>query len=365
MKKVVIFPYHPDINAVFRHRKYLKEYKLLGVMSFKEDENVISSFNRQLESDQLSDEEMIAIADAVIILDDYRGCRKERYYQIIDLALLNSVEVLITPAAKLQLELGGYVGQYKMLEHLCEGFERIDGEFNVLREYGMHSKLFDIDVPVIGVMGLGRFCDKFESQIMTKKAMEEEYSVECICSNSLGVLFGCYTMPDFLFDSLPFFEKVIRMNKYIKAVVENTKMDVLIIGVPEGIAAFSEKETNHFGEYPLVISKAVSIDLTILCLYFIWEKISGIGVQNLANEVNIKFSTQTGAVAISRTMYEVPSEDFEKMVYTVLNEQYLYKYYPRQRVLNGIYVVDMLEQDKGVVAIKNCINQLADNVKAI
>lgn len=365
MKNIVIFPYHPDINAVFRQRKHLKEYKLIGVMSFKEDETVISSFNKKLESDHLTDEELIATADAVILLDDYRDCKKDKYYQIIDMAQLYSVEVIITPAAELQLDLDKYAGRYKRLEHLCEGFERIDGQFNVLRGYSVQSKLFDIDVPVIGVMGLGKYCDKFETQLMTKTVMEDEYNIRCICSNSLGVLFGCYTLPDFLFDALPFQEKVIRMNQYIKAITEDVKIDALIIGVPEGIAPFSEKETNHFGEYPLVISKAVPIDLTVLCLYFVWEEISVSGIHYLANEINTKYATRTGAIAVSRTMYDVPSEDFEKMIYTVLDEQYLHKYYPKQEYLDGIYAINMFEQGKGLYAIKNCINQLADNAKSI
>jgi len=365
MKNIVIFPYHPDVNAVFRQRKHLKEYKLIGVMSFKEDEEIILPFNRQLESDQLSDEEMIVIADAIILLDDYRDCKKDKYYQIIELALLYSAEILVTPAAELQLDLDKYTGKYRRLERLCEGFERIDGEFSVLREYGVHSKLFDIDVPVVGVMGLGRFCDKFETQIMTKAAMEDKYNICCISSNSLGALFGCYTLPDFLFDVLPFQDKVIRMNQYIKAVTEKGEIDALIIGAPEGIAPFSEKETNHFGEYPLVLSKAASIDLTILCLYFIWRTISVIGTHDLVSEVNVKFATQTGAVAVSRTMFEVPSEDFEKIIYTALDDQYLHEYYPDQEYLEGIYAINMFEQDKGICAIKNCIDQLADNVKAI
>lgn len=365
MKNIIIFPYHPDINAVFRQRKHLKEYKLIGVMSFEEDEGVISSFNKALESDCLSDEELIAVADAVIIIDDYRDCKKDKYYQIIDMALLYSVEVIVTPAAELQLELDQYAGRYKRLENLCEGFERINGEFGVLRGYSVQSKLFDINVPVIGVMGLGKYCDKFETQLMTKIVMEDEYNIRCVCSNSLGVLFGCYTLPDFLFDTLPFQEKVIRMNQYIKAITENAEIDALIIGVPEGIAPFSEKETNHFGEYPLVISKAVPIDLTVLCLYFIWEEISTSGIRYLANEVNVKFATKTGAIAVSRTMFDVPTEDFEKMIYTVLDEQYLHKYYPEQEYLDGIYAINMFEQDKGFRTIKNCIDQLANNVKAI
>ncbi len=96
------------------------------------------------------------------------------------------------------------------------------------------------------------------------------YRAAWISSNPLGVLFGAVTLPDFLFEeTIPFEEKVFRLNHLLFRISNADLADVCIIGVPEGISQFEKYEFHHFAEYALVIGNAVNVDGAVLCTYFL------------------------------------------------------------------------------------------------
>ena len=48
MKKVLLFPYHPDVELLARRMSLLKGASIIGVYSFREDESVIKDINGKL-----------------------------------------------------------------------------------------------------------------------------------------------------------------------------------------------------------------------------------------------------------------------------------------------------------------------------
>ncbi|SHH84889.1 peptide maturation system protein, TIGR04066 family [Sporobacter termitidis DSM 10068] len=360
MKKILLFPYHPDLKTLTEHKDFLKGYQIAGFVSYIEDKGLIYSLNQSLGLEDMPYDQLLEESDTVILLDNFRGYDTEKYYQIIKDAISHQKELLITPSAQSQLDLKEYRGQYRLLELLPEGMDAIEEEYTCMQEI----KIYDIDVPVIGVFGQGKNCDKFENQLLIKEVLEEEYEAITVTTNALGVLFGCYTMPSFLFENTPFQEKIIKFNHYIRKISKQDNLDVIILGIPEGIAPFEMQEYHHFAEYPLVVSSAVSIDMAILCTYFMRGPKLEYGLKKVAEYCRNKFNVPVGAIAIARTAVEIPNEIHEKLVFAYLDHSYLCKYYPDIKRID-LPLINILNREEAAATIKMSLRQLQENASAV
>ncbi len=360
MKKVLFFPYHPDLKTLIDYSVHLKGYQIAGFISYKEDNRVIHSLNQAINHENMPYDELIRDCDAVIILDNYRGYKPDKYYQVINDAIARHKEIYITPLAQSQLDLRNYHGKYQLLEHLPDKVNTVKGNSGLIQEI----KIYDIDIPVIGIFGQGKNCGKFESQLLLKSVLEEEYETVTITTNALGALFGCFTIPSFLFEELPFQKKIFKLNYYLKLISKFYDPDVMIIGVPEGIVPFKRKEYHHFAEYPLVVTNAVSIDMAVLCTYFVYGTKIEHGLRSLAEFCQNKFNVPVGAISISRTSIEIPEETHEKIVFEYLDKSYLEKYYPNLRCIKTP-IINLLNREEAADKIKMSLRMLQENASAV
>jgi len=272
----------------------------------------------------VDDSQLWAKSDAVILLDNYRDYKDYKYYTVIDTALRYGKEVFVTPIVAQKLSLCPYEGQYKILEKLSENFAEIDKEYEARLENNIDMKLYEPDVPIVAVFGQGISCGKFENQLLINHVAEGKYKSVTICSNALGMLFGYYTIPAFLFsDAMAFQEKVVKFNHYLWQIYEQEKPDVIIVGVPEGIAPFKKKEYHHFAEYPLVISSAIDIDISILCTYFITGEQAERDIYRTVDYCENRYCVYVGAVVVSRTLFDIPLEMHEKIIFQNLDDEYI------------------------------------------
>ena len=293
----------------------------------------------------------------------YYATTQTHLYDINDV-VNQQKEVLITPLAKTQLNLESFTGKYQILETLPEDFGSIESEYNETRIFDLGPYKYDIDTPIMAVFGLGKHCDKFETQLLIKESLSEDYNATILCSNALGSLFGCYTLPSFLFGDIPFQEKIIKFNYYVNEILQNSDPDLMIIGVPEGIAPFKSKEFHHFAEYPLVISNAVSIDIATLCTYFMSDLRIETSLKHLRDFCKNKFNIPIGAFSMSRTRFEIPNEEHEKIFYDFLNDTFIGKHFPDLSSIN-LPIINILNRDMASATIKMSIKPLQENVNAI
>jgi peptide maturation system protein (TIGR04066 family) len=359
MKKIVFFPYHPDLLTVIDHRAALRGFEIGGFISFKEDAQRIQALNEALGVADTSYEHLLQSCDVVILLDNYRDFRPDKYYQIFGDACRYQKEILVTPHAQAQLDLTDYQGQYKLLERLPEDMGNIENEYKLHKEI----KIYEVNVPIIGVFGHGKHCEKFKTQLLLKEALED-YETIAVSSNALGALFGCYTIPSFIFEDRPFHEKIIKFNYYIRMLSKLDTPDVIALGIPEGIAPFREKEFNHFAEYPLIVSSAVSIDMAILCTYLLTGARLEDGLKEIMDFFEQKYEIAVGLIAISRTLYDIPIEVYEKLIFEFLDESFLDEHYPDVDSLN-LPMINMRNYEKAVAAIKASLKQLQENVRGV
>ena len=251
MKKLMIFPETKICSVLVNYRDMLKNYCVESVCSFKED------FLEESEKCPVSRtyDENIAMknADAVLLLKEY-GMQMEKYQRICDKA--------------------GKLGKEIIIESTLLGSLNIDSQSNVrvqeVNEGAQYSqKLKKIPVPVITIWGMGENCDKFQFQLEVKRQLSQyKYKTEYLCSNSMGTFFGMNTLPTFLFDeNMGLQKKILKFNQHVFEIYKEHKPEIIVIGVPGGSMALSEKVYNCFSEIPYIISQAVKSDIGIMGLY--------------------------------------------------------------------------------------------------
>lgn len=354
IKKLLLFPYHPDVELLAEKASELKDVFLTGVYSFKEDSLAVKGINEKLGATD-DFEEMLNRCDSVLLLNNYRECKKEKYYEVIQAALDAGKQVVITPMAKTELDLETYEGKYTVLENI-PAHASPEGEMGNMR--------YTIETPIITIFGMGKNCNKFENQILLYSVLEEEgYHPLWISSNPLGALFGGYTTPDFLYDTtLGFEEKIFRFNRFVYQLSIMEKPDVFVIGIPEGISEFSAHEYNHFAEYPLVIGSAVPVDSSIMCTYFIPE-LDVEGVENLLHHCRERFGFPVHMVSLGRTAFE-RMEGEQQVTYLFLGKEYLEKHHVSVKNQSDTYV-GVWESEKIKKSMQKLLDRLAGNPDAI
>jgi peptide maturation system protein (TIGR04066 family) len=364
VKKILLFPYHPDIELLVEHKDYIKDYQIIGLISYKEDEKRIQLLTENLALETMPYEQLIQASDAVVVLDNYRRFETAKYYRVIDDAIANHKEVLITPLAQVQLDLARYEGKYQLLESLPADVMDFADEYDSRKENGYEIRMYEIDAPIIAVIGQGINCGKFETQLFIKEVLEEEYTTIAVSPNALSALFGCYTIPAFLFKDVPFQEKIVKFNYYIRKISKVYDPDVILLGVPEGIAPFEREEFHHFAEYPLVVSNAMSIDMAVLCTYFVRGAKLEDGLKKIVEFCQNKFSISIGALSISKTSFEIPVEMLDRIVFEYLDRAYLDKYYPDINSID-LPLINLLNRNEASETIKASLKRLQENASAI
>ena len=357
MKKIMIFPYHPDVECIAGYKDMIQGYTISGVYSYKEDMGTLRELNQKIgcnsDGEALMDE-----CDAVLLLDNYRQCRKEKYFEIIREAEQKGKELLVVPQLASTLSKNIQIDKYRLgnnPDFTAPEFERLDY---------LGEKKFVIEVPVIAVLGMGKNCNKFENQISLYRMLREKgYRVTWLSSNPLGVLWGGYTLPEFLFDEhISFKEKVLRFNRFVYKLSILEQPDVLLIGIPEGISEFQFGEFHHFAEYPLIVGSAVPVDSTVFCTFFI-EKPKPDSLYELMEKVKIRFGCPVDAVSIGKTMFET-EQGSRRIHYSFLKDSYLKKYY-RPEEEKGIPLLKLWEKEEYEQGLQDLLERLEDNADAI
>jgi len=347
------------MRTLLEYREHLSGYKLSGFASFMDDAEQIEALNSELQLLDSSYTRLLEDCDAVVLIDNYRGFRPDKYYRVIEDAIRASKEILVTSLAFSQLDLVDYVGQYSLLEFqpkeaVSAGLDGADNK----------KKLMNIDIPIIGVLGQGYHCGKFRTQLLLKSVLDKEYNTVAITSNSLGALFKCFTLPSLMFADGSFERKVIELNRYIKAISTIGNPDVLVLGVPEGIAPFRSTEFHHFAEYPLILSSATTFDLAVLCTYFVTGSRLKTGLLNMAKYCANRFEIPIEAFSISSTLFEIPQEEDGSMIYEFLDDIFISEHYPDIENVN-LPMLDPFNRDSATAVIEVLIERLKGNISSV
>ena len=355
MKRTMVFPYHPDMWLLADQVSGLKDTSIVGFASYREDDIVIRELNEKL-GNSSNFEEIMQQCDQVLFLEDYRGCRKEKYYEVLEKAIAAGKETLLVPQLKKELELEPYGEHCVFLQNeLKTGVKQ-----SSLKE----KTKYPVEIPVVAVIGLGKNCNKFENQILLKKMFEEKgYRAAWFSSNPLGVLFGGNTLPEFMFEeSVSFEEKIFQFNHLMYGLSRDEMADVCLIGVPEGISEYEKYEYHHFGEYALVIGNAVPVDSSVLCSYFLSQPVWN-EIEHVIHHIYEKFGFPIDMVSVGNAGYQLLEEELD-VIYMFLKEEYIKEHYVKTRELPNC-IAGVWEKEKLLVAMDKILKRLCSNAATV
>lgn len=357
MKKIVFFPYHPDLELLVKVQRF-DNIKVTGICSYQEDRMIIKPLNCLLGCENQREEDLIENCDSIVFLENYRNYKLDKYYYLLDKALRLKKEIFILEGLSEQLDLDQYSGKYRLLKKEPDFTESDIARLNT------RNIKYMLETPVLAVTGMGKNCCKFETQVSLWNVLKEQgYHTVWISSNPLATFYGGYTMPSFLFSPVLSFEKkILQFNHFIFGLERKEHPDLFLIGIPEGVTGFETYEYNHFAEYPLIIGNAVSVDAAILCTYFM--KVGNeAGIYNLTQFCRNRFDFPIEEIWVGRNFFE-EDRPHRQISYSYLDENYLKKHFA-QDVQTAIPIIPVWEKEIVYQAAGSMIQKLKKNVNAI
>lgn len=350
MKKLTIYPYNHDAKTIIDNRSSLKNYELTSVISLREDANLMrkedaaSSLKYGVDYDS-----MIDCSDSLLLCDNIQNFGLSIYKKKAEEAVMNHKEVILSQTLFQKLELEKSLHDHV---HVLRGnFDT--GNIN-------DSEIYDINVPVIGIIGMGENTDKFDIQIAVRKLFESYgYNVLSFASNPLGAMLGMEILPSELFEKeISFTEKIIKLNHMIYLASEKQRPDIIIIGFPGGALPFNEYEHNYFSEIPTIIANSVQCDIGIFSVYY-QRAYNNDFFTDLANLAVTKYNVPITCFNLSRQQYHFNSETKE-VLFRFLSDDFLNENKPEMNDATFPHF-SLIQNDYDEIMRKHLIDPLQQN----
>lgn len=150
-------------------------------------------------------------------------------------------------------------------KNYCDSYAAYD----MLKEKLKEKKIKEMNVPILLICGLSEYTNKFEVQLRVREEFKKRgYCVSQIGSKKYSRIFEMHNFPKFMFQNIPEIDKIYLFNSYVKQIEIKEHPDIIIIGVPGGIMPYDMDHPNGFGIVNYLVSNALSVDSTLLCLAY-------------------------------------------------------------------------------------------------
>lgn len=126
--------------------------------------------------------------------------------------------------------------------------------------------IFDINVPIMGILGATERTGKFNIQLaLREKLINQGYKVSQIGTKHYSEIFGFHSFPGFMMSpNISESNKIMLFNHYVKKIEIEENPDIILIGVPGGTMTYNNKYTNRFGILAFEVCNAVQFDSTVV-----------------------------------------------------------------------------------------------------
>ncbi|MNW43744.1 hypothetical protein D3C74_209550 [compost metagenome] len=311
MKKLLIYPALYENREILNYHWMIHDYEIVCAITIGEYNFEMKAGHQEYSNIKLSndfDKEVVK-CDSVLFLDGLEEEHIQMYCDRIHDVLVQGKEVLLTPELNdVLLKHNQRLDEIKILapDSTLSEEELIEGTFN-------HS-LKLIDIPIIGVMGLGNYCGKFSCELELRKHFSD-YNLLQFGSKNISSLFGMHQLPKFIFNrKLTLKDRIVWLNNYLYKQCMEQQPDLLIIGIPEAIVPINRKILNNFGEIAFITSQAViNFDVGILCAYF-HDNINNNYLMEYRNCCKYKFNSVVDYFNISNTTFKFDDESDESRI---------------------------------------------------
>lgn len=356
-KKLLIFPFTYCNREIVMYRKYMEEYTLVAaVVQNKAELEQIAEKSEKFEDILITEkfEDALSVCDAVLFLEN-NNMNASIYKNYMQKVEDSNKEVFFSNKCLKILDVSA-TGE-NMLSQKREQ-DRLQLPENTYIKY--------IDIPVVGVMGLGDFCNKFCTEIEISYFFRKKgYKVIHFGSKDFNGTIGEKIYPDFLFNQgYSVTQRILKWNQYLFELCEREKPDLLILGLPGAIMPMNNKILNEFGEIPFIISNGIRIDVGVLCSYF-HEKVDQKYLFEYKNYCKYKLNCDVKWICVSNSSCRFNPDSEESVL------EYLH-YEPEradEMVVEAgsgekIILFNVLNESKREEMLQQLYNELTENVSA-
>lgn len=309
MEQIAIYPYNDAYAPVVRHQNLMHGMRIASLISPKgwgyNGECIKTDDAELIVSDNFAAE--IGKCSAVWFVDDaFVPLPKVLLEDKLREALKQNKKILFTRSLKADEEdVKSLIPDAKEIKFEIEDYF-----------WEEHSKTcYNINTPVIFVLGLTENTDKFEVQLaLREQLLQKGYNISSVSSRRDSAILGMHPLPSFLFDGGTCeTEKILSYNHLIKQIELRESPEIIIIGIPGGAFPFSNNKHNYFGITAYEISNAVTCDCAIFCSPYLDYSVDLDSFPRISNEAYGKFGFSIDYFHIAaRTFdyfYEQPHEE--------------------------------------------------------
>ncbi|MBE6011397.1 MAG: TIGR04066 family peptide maturation system protein [Lachnospiraceae bacterium] len=266
MEKLLIYNFDKNSSALARYDSLLTEYipfKYIVAESAGldgKDASVVdggSFLNKPL---TVNYKESLDVCDAVLFnYCDFRYINHKLLIKEIDQAVNQKKKIILSK------DIEKYI---KSNEDFPEFTYRSLGS-DTKYQFDKRAKMGRINTPIVFILGLGQYCNKFEILLTFKKYLEQMgYKPLCISGNPYSELFGIRSIPEFMFaNEVSDTEKITNLNNYFRNWEQEEEPDIFLVSVPDAILPFNMDYHNNFGTLPFIFANALNPDIEILSVY--------------------------------------------------------------------------------------------------
>ncbi len=364
--KIIVYPYDDQFTPVFRHRELLKDYEVVGLVSPRgwgltgrdagEADNgsplglfITSDFDGSMD-----------ICDAVLFSESRTQPEFRQYFMPKVMSAIEAgKDILFT---------------FPLKNDICNEISRACDTHGVDFKYyhypeprkalqGIFSEdelLFDIDTPVIFVLGTGERTNKFEIQLaLRENIMKMGYKVSQIGTRGYCELLGFHSFPRVMFgNAISEISKIVSFNRFIKGLERDEHPDVIVIGVPGGIMPFNNRLPNRYGILAYEVSQAVTPDSTVYSCHY--SEYTPEYFSKMNDTLKYRLGCKVDCYNMSNNIFDWVASKYEgRMVYTSSNSRFVDEKLRAYEQL-GLPIFNVLNSE-GAVRMTDClINKLAE-----
>lgn len=222
-------------------------------------------------------------------------------------------------------------------------------------------EIFQINVPVIIVLGDGLNCNKFDIQLSLRRFFKNKgYAVSQLGTKEYSDLFGFDSFPSFIFEDGKIDDIIIALNHMVYSKIINEKPDLMIIGVPGGVLPISEEHPEEFGKFAYMITNAVKPDIAIRSLYN--NDYTDRFFENDMQMCKYKLDSIVEYYNISNTRLIYPEIKYGDLTYLTINNNTSENYIEEQNQKNTHYTLFNVLGNHNVEKVyEQILEQLSQN----
>lgn len=324
--RIIVYPYDAQFCPILRHKELFENYEIVGLVSpmgwgfIGKDAGdvddgkhlgmlISNDFDKSLElcSTVLFSESRTPLDFEKYIMPNVLKCVEARKNIIFTISITNDVYNTILNKCT---EHGVSFRYYNYRDE--QVFPPKIGPYDEV--------LYDIQTPVIFVLGTGDRTNKFEIQLALRDEIQKMgYRLSQIGTRAYCELLGFHSFPSFMYSSnISEIHKIILFNCYVKNIEKEESPDVIIIGIPGGVMPFNNTLTNKFGVLAYEVSQAVTPDTSVFSCHYADYKEEYF--TRMMDSIRFRLGCKIDCFNISNVMFDWSNSNNEKrMIYTSLD----------------------------------------------